>query len=151
MDASGNAALALGLVTVPSDLGARPEPILMSVQGSGGPGGARLFWAAVPGEPVYDVIAGDLGQISPQPDRISLGPVRVLAAGLTAIDFSEGAGAIVPAAGRGFFYLVQSRGAQRASGYGTESATLPRLPASCDVGCPGEVTEGSAGGGQHRK
>ncbi len=84
----------------------------------------------------YDLIAGDLAQIVVENGGVSLGAVRVLASGLAATSFTEGAGGPVPAVGKAFFYLIQSRDAHGASGYGTESVPWPREPASCDVGCP---------------
>ncbi len=67
-DYSGNTSTVVGLVTVPRVLGAGPEPILLNVQGNGAPGGARVFWSAVPGGPVYDLIVGVLDQVSIRPD-----------------------------------------------------------------------------------
>jgi len=135
-DASGNAAPAIGVVTVPHDLGAGPEPLLMRLEPASPPGAARIYWSTVQGALAYDLIAGDLAQIAVENGRVSLGAVRVLASGLAATSFTEGAGSPLPAVGKGFFYLIQSRDALGESGYGTESVPWPREPASCDVGCP---------------
>jgi len=138
-DASGNMASALGIVTVPLDQGTGAEPVMMSMEGDGTPGMAHLYWNAVSGAEMYDVIQGNLGQVSVSNGEISLGPVHVLASGQAGASFSEGASGATPAMGSAFFYLVQYREGQSASGWGTESSPWPAEPSSCDVGCPGET------------
>jgi len=96
-------------------------------------------WSAVADAQSYDLIAGDLEQLAMLPDHITLGTVRVLATGLPGTSFTEAGTVLAPTLVHGFFYLIQSRGVQGASGYGTESAPLPSEPASCDGGCSGEV------------
>ena len=136
----------------------------MSLEPTSPPGAAHLFWGEVPGAAMYDVISGDVDQMAPQGGYLSLGAVRVLATGQTGTSYTEGAtgtsavagsGSLagpVPAPGKAFFYLVQSRDAQgMASGYGTESAPWPQLPASCDGGCPGETAEVISTDGQRKK
>jgi len=151
-DASGNAASALGVVTVPHDLGAGPEPVMMSVEGDGTPGMAHLYWSGVAGAEMYDLIQGDLDQVTTQNGTLWLGPVKVLASGVTGTSYSEGNMGQIPAVGRVFFYLVQYRDGLTVSGWGTESSPWPAEPTSCDLGCPGEATSTSiASGGPHRK
>ncbi len=137
-DASGNAASALGIVTVPHDEGTGPEPVMMSVEGDGTPGMAHLYWNAVSGAEKYDVIQGDLSQVSVANGEIRLGPVHVLASGQTEPSYSESPSGAIPIVGSAFFYLVQYREGQSASGWGTESSPWPAEPSSCDLGCPGE-------------
>jgi len=43
-DASGNTASALGIVTVPHDLGTGPEPVMLNVERPGSAGTAHLYW-----------------------------------------------------------------------------------------------------------
>ena len=110
----------------------------MSVEGDGTPGMAHLYWNAVPAAEMYDVIQGDLSQVIVSNGEISLGPVHVLASGQTGASYSEGPSGAIPAMGHAFFYLVQYRDGQSASGWGTESSSWPAEPSSCDIGCPGE-------------
>ena len=136
-DASGNSASALGVVRVPHDLGVGPEPIDVRLEQNEPSGPARLFWSAVTGATGYDLISGRIEELAVRGEVISLGAVRVLARGTDATYHLEGSEDISdPAPGRAFFYLVQYRGADGESGYGTEAVPLPRKPASCDGGCP---------------
>ena len=136
MDASGNAAPALAVVTVPRDQGHGPEPLLISLQEDGIPGMARIDWPTIPGAVGYDVIAGDLGGVRIDEGQLSLGDVRVLARATTQTAFSEGATGEIPETGTVIFYLIQSRTELGGVGYGTESAPWPRIPAACGGGCP---------------
>jgi hypothetical protein len=137
-DASGNMASALGIVTVPHDEGTGAEPVMMSLEGDGTPGMAHLYWNAVSGAEMYDVIQGDLSEVTTSNGETRLGPVHVLALGQTGASYSEGPSGAIPTVGSAFFYLVQYREGHSASGWGTESSPWPAEPSSCDVGCPGE-------------
>jgi hypothetical protein len=143
MDASGNTSSALRLVTVPHDLGTGPEPVMMSLDGDGIPGMAHLYWNAVSGAEMYDVIQGDVSQVTQSNGMIWLGLVRVLATGQSETSYSEGSNGALPPLGSAFFYLVQYRDKQSASGWGTESSSWPAEPVSCDIVCPGEVATSS--------
>ena len=137
-DASGNSASALGLVMVPHDLGTGPEPVSLGLEPDGVPGMAHLYWNAVSGAEMYDLIQGDMRQVKAQDGVIQLGPVHVLASGQSGTSYSEDPSAVLPSAGRALFYLVQYRTGLTASGWGTESSSWPAEPSSCDIGCPGE-------------
>jgi len=63
----------------------------MNLEPAGTLGMAHLFWNEVPGALRYDVIQGDLDQVTAQPGMLSLGPVRVLASGITGTTFTESA------------------------------------------------------------
>ena len=136
VDSSGNATPAFALVTVPHDQGSGPEPLLMRVEPDGAPGRVRVYWSAISDALGYDVISGDLSQAKVEQGRISLGAVRVLARSTTETALAEDANSAMPATGTAIFYLIQSRTDRGGSGYGTESAPWPRVPASCDGGCP---------------
>jgi sugar lactone lactonase YvrE len=99
-------------------------------------GALRLTWPSVPGATGYDVIAGDLANWHAADGMLRLGDVQVLARNLNAASWREPKSTPPPAPGRTRFYLVQSRAGTRTSGFGTESAPLPRLPTSCAGGCP---------------
>jgi hypothetical protein len=73
--------------------------------------------------------------------------VRVLARGTQDTTVDETTPAANPQVGQGFFYLIEQVTSEGAVGYGTESAPWPRVPGSCDGGCPGVVIAGGAGGG----
>ena len=94
---------------------------------------------------MYDVIQGDLIQVTESGGEISLGRVHVLSSGQTGTNYSEGPTGAIPTVGRAFFYLVQYREGQSASGWGTESSQWPAAPSSCDIACPGEPIGTSAG------
>src|SRR4029077_15342872 len=104
---------------------------------------ARLYWSGAARGQGYDVTSGNVASLRVEGDHISLGAVRVAARLLTGTAGTEGdalptgdATVALPAAGQGFFYLVQYRDAHGMSGFGTESASLPSEPASCAGGCP---------------
>src|SRR5437867_2128638 len=82
-DATGNATSATAVVTVPHDLGSGPEPNLLQVSSAGSSDLTQLAWPSLPGAIGYDVIRGDLRQITLAPNRILLGTVLVLARGTT--------------------------------------------------------------------
>jgi len=137
-DDSGNTASALVIVTVPHDEGAGPEPVLMHLEGDRTPGMGHLYWNAVPGAEMYDIIQGDLSQLSESNGVIWLGPVHVLASSLSLPSYAEAPTGAIPSTGSAFFFLVQYREGQTASGWGTESSPWPVEPSWCDMGCPGE-------------
>jgi len=136
VDASGNSTPAFAVVTVPHDQGSGPEPLLMRLEPTGTPGMVRIYWAGIPGALGYDVISGDLSQAKVENGQLSLGDVRVLARGSTETSLTEGTAAMIPATGSAIFYLIQSRTDRGGGGFGTESAPWPRVPASCEGGCP---------------
>lgn len=142
-DDSGNTTSALAIVTVPHDLGAGPEPLIIHLERGGPSGVAHIYWDAVPGEGTYDLIQGDLGELRVQDGTLRLGPVRVVATGLTATGHTEEGAGATPPAGRAWFYLAQYRHGESSSGWGTESGPWATEPASCDGICPGP-TEGGA-------
>ena len=133
-DASGNRAPAIAIVTVPHDLGNGPEPLLVRVESPDAAGRVRLYWPAFSGATGYDVLAGEIDQYRIVSRQISLGSTRILARGLTSTSVFDGPE--MPAAGRGFFYLVQPRDPRGGLGFGTESVPYPRVPAACAGGCP---------------
>jgi len=148
-DSSGNATQALVQVSVPHDQGSGPEPILMSVAPRGSGGAVSLSWTSAPGAVSYDVIAGNLEQIRVLPSLLSLGRVSVLAAGLqgTTLDLGD---SFSPPPGLCVFYLIQSRQALGASGYGTESAPLPSEPSSCLQPCAEIALQGAGPDGARK-
>ncbi|PYT15614.1 MAG: hypothetical protein DMF51_06355, partial [Acidobacteria bacterium] len=125
---------------------------MMSVEEDSTPGMAHLYWNAVPGAEMYDVIQGDLSEVSVSNGEISLGPVHVLGSGQPGASYREGPSGAIPVVGSAFFYLVQYREGQSASGWGTESSPWPAEPSFCDIGCPGEpVVSSVASMTVHRK
>ena len=151
-DGSGNTTPGLATVIVPHDQGQGPEPLLMQVEPTA-PGltDLRIYWPSVTGATGYDLIAGNLASWHVNNGVLSLGPVHVLAQSTTMTSISEPAASATPAVGQGFFYLIQQRTERGAAGYGTETGPWPRVPESCDGGCPGSTiatTPGGSGGGQ---
>jgi hypothetical protein len=152
LDPSGNATPALATVTVPHDQGQGPEPLLMQVEPTApGSSDLHIYWPTIAGATGYDVITGDLASWHVNSGVLSLGTVQVLAPSTTMTSITEPASSATPGVGRGFFYLVQQRTDQGAAGYGTETGPWPRIPESCDGGCPGmaiAAPTGGSGGGQ---
>jgi hypothetical protein len=151
-DRSGNTTSGSATVTVPQDQGHGPEPLLMQVAPTA-PGSTDLHldWPSIAGATGYDVITGDLSSWHVENGVLNLGAVQILARSTTLTSTSEPAGSATPALGQGFFYLIQERTAQGATGYGTETGPWPRVPESCDGGCPATAianTTGGSGGGQ---
>lgn len=136
IDGSGNRVSAFLSIRVPHDLGEGPEPLLIKVEGTGTPGQVHLYWSGVGGAEGYDVIEGEVGNLSQAAGGVELGPVRVLSRGQAGTSWVEPAGGALPAPGEALFYLVQWRSEGRGSGFGTESARVPREPARCRGGCP---------------
>jgi hypothetical protein len=136
VDLAGNATPGTAQIFVPRDQGQGPEPLMMHLERTGSGNQVRLYWPAVEGASGYDVISGDLSALRVMNDTLSLGAVRVLARGTVDSAATEPAVAPTPPIGKAFFYLVEQRTELGASGYGTESAPWPRVPASCDSGCP---------------
>jgi hypothetical protein len=146
-DGGGNSTTANGVVTVPHDQGHGPEPLLMQLEPiAPGTSAQRVFWPAIAEATGYDVIRGTLRQVRLDNATINLGTVSVLARNTSLTSVSEASSTTVPEVGEAFFYLVQERTAERATGWGSEPAPWPRVPGSCDGGCP-SVTEGTPGGG----
>jgi len=135
-DSSGNTSPGLATVTVAHDQNGGPEPLLMRLEPDGTPGMVRVYWPATPGWTVYDMISGDLSLTRVENGQLSLGPVRVLVRGTTETSYSEGDAGVIPPMGGAFFYLIQPHAGGGGLGYGTESAPWPRVPVSCDGGCP---------------
>ncbi|HET8946639.1 MAG TPA: hypothetical protein VFQ07_06620, partial [Candidatus Polarisedimenticolia bacterium] len=101
--------------------------------GPSGPG-TRIDWPGIAVGATYDLITGDLGAWHVSGGRLRLGTVRVLARGTAATSFVETDAAPLP--GHARFYLIQANAPGITRGYSTESAAWPRVPDSCEGGCP---------------
>jgi hypothetical protein len=144
IDATGNRAQGLATVTVPHDQGHGPEPLLMRLAPAApGSTAVRIVWPAVSGATGYDVISGSLSALRVAGGVLDLGAVRVLARGTQGTTVDETASSPTPQVGHGFFYLIEQVTGEGAVGYGTESTPWPRVPASCDGGCPGTPVAGN--------
>jgi hypothetical protein len=113
--------------------------VIVKVEGDGTPGMVHVYWNTLSGAEVFDVIRGEVSRLTQSNGKIWLGPVRVLATGQSGASYREAPNDAIPAPGSAYFYLVQYRDAQGASGWGTESSPWPAEPISCDVPCPGAV------------
>jgi hypothetical protein len=131
-----NALPAVAMVMVPHDRGAGAEPLQLRLEPNGAPGMAHLYWPAIAGAVGYDVIAAELDGVRVTGSLLSLGAVRVLSRGTTLTTTDEGTAGMTPPLGRAVVYVIQARDQKGGTGYGTESAPWPRLPESCDTGCP---------------
>jgi subtilisin family serine protease len=134
-DASDNTTPAVAVVIVPHDRGAGPEPLLMQLRHDGAPGQAHIYWPDLAGYLGYDLIVADLANAAVQGGVLTLDAARVLAQGTPATEVREGP-ANVPPPGSAFIYLLQQRDGLGGAGYGTVTAPWPRVPISCEGGCP---------------
>jgi hypothetical protein len=147
IDAGGNATTAIGVVTVPHDQGQGPEPLLMRLEPlAPGSRAQRIYWPAIKDAIAYDVIRGTLSEVRRINGVTNLGNVAVLTRNTPLTTVSEPMTAPIPPVGEGYFYLVQQRTEDRATGWGSEPAPWPRVPGSCEGGCP-SLTEGTVSGG----
>jgi subtilisin family serine protease len=135
-DAGQNSAEGLAIVAVPHDLGAGPETLLMQLQPNGLPGKVRIDWPAPFGSVGFDVVAGNLANVSLVGDELLLTTAQVLARATAATSIDEGVDGPVPPLGEAIIYLIQQRTDAGGTGYGTATAPWPRLPAACPGGCP---------------
>jgi hypothetical protein len=136
-DAAGNLSAGSVLVQVPHNTAQGADPLQLRLEPGGSAGSAWIFWDPVPSATGYDLILGDLANVSRKPNSLALGQVTVLAAGTDATDYLEAPGGPGPAVGKVWFFLVQYRLADGLpSGYGSAYAALPREPTSCGAACP---------------
>jgi hypothetical protein len=148
LDASGNATTAIGVVTVPHDQGQGPEPLLVRLEPlAAGSKAQRLYWPAILGATGYDVIRGTLSEVHRVDGVTNLGNVAVLARNTSLTTVSEAMTAPTPPVGEAYFYLIQQRTEDRATGWGSEPAPWPRVPGSCEGGCPAADGTTAVGGG----
>jgi len=148
IDGAGNSSIGFAVVMVPHDQRSGPEPLLMRLEpAAANASSVVIAWPAIEDATRYDVIRGDLGVVRHDGGVINLGPVTVLARGTTATTVTESASLPMPAPGSGYFYLVQQWSGERgAVGWGSEPAPWPRVPASCEGGCPGVAASAPGGG-----
>lgn len=123
-DGSGNQTAGDGTAFVPHDQGGVTEPIEAKVTNNGN--GTKLEWDDVRGASHYNVIRGELASIRVTADAYRLGHVQCIAARRAESDTEGYEDPSVPAPGKAFFYLVEFVEDGRRSGFGTESAAMPR-------------------------
>jgi hypothetical protein len=124
VDASGNSASATSIVFVPHDQGGVTEPLMLSVEE--GAGGTLLKWDAVPGALSYRVVRGSVGSIAEADAFIDLGTVVCIQPESAATSTRGHEDAEVPLPGQAFFYVAAYNDGTD-SGFGTETATKPRV------------------------
>jgi N-acetylneuraminic acid mutarotase len=124
VDGSGNQASASSIVFVPHDQGGSVEPVSISADADAT--GTVLSWETVPGSLTYQAIRGNVGSLSDAGAFIDLGTVSCVrpASGATSTQGNEDAEN--PSLGEAFFYLVAYNDG-RDSGYGSDTATKPRV------------------------
>ncbi len=121
-DASGNAAGATVVVTVPHDQGGLTEPIDVSLDE--GPAGTLVSWRDVPGAVCFDVVRGVVGSLGISGNDVRLGDLGCVEACSTDSATRGDEDVSVPPPGTAWFYLVESIDASGAwSSLGTESAS----------------------------
>jgi hypothetical protein len=118
----------------------------MQLEPAGTANQLRIYWPSVNGALAYDVIRANLSALRVEGSTLSLGTVKVIGRGTTGTMLTEPTDTEKPPVGQAFIYMIQHRTAERASGYGTESAPWPAVPTSCDGGCPPDEDVAGAGG-----
>ncbi|MBZ5637376.1 MAG: HYR domain-containing protein [Acidobacteriia bacterium] len=124
-DSSGHSASGSSMVSVPHDRGSDPtEPLILNLNDRHS---TWMEWVPVADAQSYDVVRGDLANLTVQGSNIDLGDVVCIdsaTADNTTMGFEDTA---VPAPGHVFFYVSQFFNGQRYSSYGTESAGKARV------------------------
>jgi hypothetical protein len=127
-DYSGNFADAAALVTVPINKpGWPPEPVDEQVDEPDGNNNSMVSWGAVQGAQSYNVVRGNLANLRVEGSDVNLGPVVCIADGITDTSTSGHLDAAIPAPGQVFFYVVGYSDGEVNSGYGTVTASRPRV------------------------
>ena len=128
-DQAGNSANTGASVEVPLDFVLPREPLLFVARETAV--GTILEWNEVPGALYYNVIRGQLSNISETGSIIDLGPVVCIEADSTdesTLGWEDGE---LPETGEAFFYLVEYYDGI-SSTYSTESVGKPRAPGPGD-------------------
>ncbi len=128
-DGAGNAATIPLTVYVPFSIAGQTDPIDIEVTTNAG--GTLIQWPAVAGALHYNVIRGNVENLVVTVEAYDLGPVVCIEAASPDTGTLGHEDAIDPAPGGIFFYLVEYDNGSR-SGYGAESAAMPRMPSSGD-------------------
>jgi hypothetical protein len=140
-DAAGNQSSATGLVDVPHNQNGKTDPIEVRVEET--TAGTLVTWSPAVGASSYNVIRGKVDQIGVVhlilpggqiEGVINLGPVVCLETASMDESTAGAEDALQPMSGAAFFYLVEYTDEYGPRSYGTESATMPRMPESGD--CP---------------
>jgi len=129
LDEFENAVEAVATVAVPHDQNGSVDPI--AVVASNSETGTVLEWSAVPGAASYNVIRGRLARLHDRSSQIHLGPVNCIEAGSFDTDTFGWEDSESPDPGEVWFYLVEYVDDDR-SGYGTETASKPRITGAGD-------------------
>jgi hypothetical protein len=124
VDHSGNTAGASAQVAVPHDMSQGVEPLDFVMEDARS---TTLIWGPVEGARHYDVIRGDLANLSIDGSRIDLGQVVCIAQDTTATTTIGHEDTAIPEPGQVFFYAVQYNDGREDSSYGSESAGRARV------------------------
>jgi hypothetical protein len=119
-DRSDNGSTASALVNVPHDMrDKKVEPIDVELDGARS---TVVLWGAVDKALYYDVIRGDLANLTVQGLEVDLGIVHCIANHTTATTTIGQEDTAIPAPGHVWFYATQYTDATGSSSYGTESS-----------------------------
>jgi len=130
-DASGNIDAKGVVASVPHDIAGVVEPIVLAVAPS--PAGTVVDWVDLSNtSSSFNVVRGLLSNLTETVDAYELGALTCIEAASTDTDTIGFEDATDPGPGAVFIYLVES--ADQPGGYGTETASKPRLPGGGD--CP---------------
>jgi len=129
VDSSGNSTRGTTFVFVPHDQGGITEPVVVSAEN--GPTGTRLRWDPVVGALSYRLVRGNVGSLREAGDFIDLGTVSCIQPDSSAASTVGHEDAEIPPLGQVFFYAVAYNDG-RDSGYGTDSASKPRMQSGGD-------------------
>jgi hypothetical protein len=135
VDSVGNRSTASALIFVPHDQEGITEPVVLTANNE--PMSTKFSWGGVPDAERYQMIRGMVGGLSEMSNSIDLGSVSCIEPSGNVL-MAERTDSQIPAVGRAYFYLVSYDDGLE-SGYGTETASKPRINTSvaCDaIGIP---------------
>jgi penicillin amidase len=124
-DESGNQTSATAGVDVPLSQGGMTDPVQIQVEENAS--GTAVTWTAVTGAQTYNVIRSRLEDIIEQADSYMIEPAHCVEAHSRDENTYGKEDAELPEPGKAFVYLVEYEDGGTNSGYGTESAALPRV------------------------
>jgi hypothetical protein len=124
VDVAGNRTTSTALVFVPHDQGGSTEPLQVLVDSEGA--GTTLRWDPVPGALSYRSIRGSVNSLRETGEFIDLGTVECILSHSTAVTTEGHEDAEDPPLGEVFYYLVSYNDGSD-SGYGSDTATKPRV------------------------
>ncbi|MDH3284810.1 MAG: penicillin acylase family protein [Acidobacteriota bacterium] len=122
-DGSGNQTSGAATVFVLHDQGGKTDPLDIALEQNGG--GTAVSWAPVTGATFYNVVRVNLEDLVVNTDEYKFEPGTCIEAESTDENTFGNEDAALPEPGKAFVYMVEYKDGKK-SGFGTESAAMPR-------------------------